>query len=930
MRGGVRPARALWILCALTLSSLVSLTVSSAASASALNWSPPQLLDTTLGAPLTSVSCPSASLCVAVDEAGAVVTSTNPTAAEPTWTAASAGAGNAFESVSCPSTELCVAAGYGDEIYSSTDPTGGPGAWHGTPTEDTFPGHVTCASKELCVVVADDGESLLRSTDPASTTPTWKPLIAPEDVYGVSCPSAKLCVAVGESDEEVKAKEFKELDDIFSTTDPTAEAPTWTLAAKGVEESEYEIDGLSCASEDLCVAATYGGNALVSSKPTTSSWTKDVLVAHGPGEYRFLEDVSCVPGGKVCAITGEAGDVHVSKEPEGGAATWVTTAIDNPDEYISGISCVADEQCTAVDYTGHAITSTDAASQTAHWSTSRADADTVIGAVSCPSSSLCVAGDNDGNLFSSTDPGSGASAWTSVEADRESPTSTQGWEIYGVSCVSSTLCVAIDQNGQIVTSTDPTGGAGAWVVTKGVGSGDDILAVSCASGPLCVAVNDAGEALTSTDPTGGAGAWSIAEVDPKGSYSLRSVSCPSNTFCAAIDDDGNVLTSTNPTGGKGAWSATPVDTGQALTSISCPSSTLCVAVDSAGNVITSTDPTGGAGAWTVAHVDAGNEVASVSCPSSTLCVAVDYTGNALTSTNPTGGAAAWSVAPVDTTSQLPLSAVSCTVNGLCVAVGLDGEEVTTATPPAVSTGVASGISTDGATLAGTIEPNDTAVSGCQFEYGTTTAYGLSVPCAQTPPTGFVTTPVAATLTSLAPSTTYHYRLSATNGGGTSTGADATFTTLASVAVATPRLSHLKLAPSHFLAAGGGARIATTRGHAARSGEHKPKPGTTISYTDTLAALTTFTVLVPEPGIKRGHSCVKPPHRHRGKPKGRRCTRYVAVGSFSHQDKAGANSLRFDGRLHGHRLAVGEFRLQAIPELGGRRGNTLTSSFQILI
>jgi hypothetical protein len=924
MRGGARLALcALW---ALALGSLLSLAVSSAASASVLGWSQPQLIDTTLGAPLSSVSCPSASLCVAVDEAGAVVTSTDPAAAEPTWTPASIGAGEDFDSVSCPSSELCVAAGYGGEIFSSTDPTGGQGAWHETPTESVFLSSVSCASKELCVMIGDFGEDLLISTDPTSATPTWKDSGAPEDVYGVSCPSKTLCVAVGEKYEEAKPKESKEFDDVFSTVDPMAATPTWTLSAKGIEESERELEGISCASETLCVVATDGGNALVSTEPTTAIWEKDVLAAHSPGEYRFLEGPACVPGRKVCAIRGEAGDVYVSSKPEGGASKWIKTAIDNPESYLDGISCVSSEQCTAVDYSGRAITSTDAASATPHWTTTRADADTTIGAVSCVSSSLCVAGDDDGNVLSSTDPMSVPASWASVEADPESATSSLGWQIYGISCASTTLCVAIDQNGQVVTSTDPTGSTGAWVVTKGIGSGDDIDAVSCASASLCVATNDHGEALVSTDPTGGAGAWSVAEVDPAGTYGIRSVSCPSSGFCAAVDGDGNVLTSTDPTGGKGAWSATAVDHGNTLTGISCASSTLCVAVDDSGNTITSTNPTGGTGAWTVTNVDAANDLSSVSCPSSTLCAAVDYDGNALTSTNPAGGAA-WSSTPLGGTTRLPLSAVSCSASGLCAAVGLDGEEVTGAvSAPVVTTGTASAVSGTGATLAGTLDPNDAQVSACAFEYGTTTAYGSSEPCAQTPPLSSSASPVGATLTGLTPGTTYHFRLSSTNGGGTSSGADATFTTTAAP-VSTPVLSHLKLSPSRFLAAGRGARIATPPGRAAR--HHKPKPGTTISYTDTLAALTTFTVLAPEPGILRGHGCLKPPRRHKGRLKGRRCTRYVAVGSFSHRDKAGANSLPFDGRLHGHRLAAGTFLLEAVPELGGHSGRALSVSFAIL-
>ena len=40
-------------------------------------------------------------------------------------------------------------------------------------------------------------------------------------------------------------------------------------------------------------------------------------------------------------------------------------------------------------------------------------------AVSCPSVSLCVAGDENGNILTSTDPTGGASAWTKSQIDRD-------------------------------------------------------------------------------------------------------------------------------------------------------------------------------------------------------------------------------------------------------------------------------------------------------------------------------------------------------------------------------------------------------------------------------------------------------------------------------------------------------------------------------
>ncbi|MGD0452468.1 MAG: hypothetical protein ABSB69_02620 [Solirubrobacteraceae bacterium] len=82
-----------------------------------------------------------------------------------------------------------------------------------------------------------------------------------------------------------------------------------------------------------------------------------------------------------------------------------------------------------------------------------------------------------------------------------------------------------------------------------------------------------------------------------------------------------------------------------------------------------------------------------------------------------------------------------------------------------------------ATLNGTVDPDNEGSASCRFEYGTTIAYGQSVPCSQGVPSGNSPVPVGANLTGLAPDTTYHYRLDASNINGTDVGQDGTFATL---------------------------------------------------------------------------------------------------------------------------------------------------------
>ena len=97
-------------------------------------------------------------------------------------------------------------------------------------------------------------------------------------------------------------------------------------------------------------------------------------------------------------------------------------------------------------------------------------------------------------------------------------------------------------------------------------------------------------------------------------------------------------------------------------------------------------------------------------------------------------------------------------------------------PPTVVTIAATVITTTGATLNGTVNPNGLATTA-QFEYGPTTAYGIPASATLAPNDGTSTQPVVANLIGLEPGATYHFHATATNPDGDSDGGDLTFSTL---------------------------------------------------------------------------------------------------------------------------------------------------------
>ena len=235
--------------------------------------------------------------------------------------------------------------------------------------------------------------------------------------------------------------------------------------------------------------------------------------------------------------------------------------------------------------------------------------------------------------------------------------------------------------------------------------------------------------------------------------------------------------------------------------------------------------------------------------------------------------------------------------------------------PAAATRPASAITTGTAVLNGGASNPDLVSASARFQFGTTAAYGSDTAASGVGP-GAVNTAVAASISGLTPHTLYHYRLVVSSGAGVAFGSDQTFTTTSSVATPPkpkPKLSGLEVSPSPFLAASHGAAIASVR------------TGATVSYSDTVAATTTFTVERLATGRRSGRSCVR---TTRGNRSHKHCTRLVKTGTFTHADRAGANRFHFTGRVGGRKLAPGRYVLVARARSSAGAGAAVQAGFAI--
>jgi extracellular elastinolytic metalloproteinase len=107
-----------------------------------------------------------------------------------------------------------------------------------------------------------------------------------------------------------------------------------------------------------------------------------------------------------------------------------------------------------------------------------------------------------------------------------------------------------------------------------------------------------------------------------------------------------------------------------------------------------------------------------------------------------------------------------------------------------------------------------------------------------------------------------------------------------------------------------------------------RTGTTIRFTLSEAAAVSYGFRRARPGRQVGRRCLAPSRARRARP---RCTRYVRSGSLTRAAGAGANRVRFQGRLTRRRaLRPGKYRLTVVAtDMTGQRSAPRAVTFRLL-
>ena len=557
------------------------------------NWSLPNVADPSGG--LVSVSCISSTECVAVDYHGNAVTFDGSRWSAPSFV-------DPFYNLTAVSCVASTTGGDTGEFCIAVDNTGRAVSFNGSSW--SAPVHpygsaldtISCAASSFCVALSPAGTAVVFDG-------SWQiaaPVPGITTTADVSCPTTTFCMVVG------------------GTESVAFDGGTWLTPTEVVAQS-WNLQAISCFSATSCVATDNAGNAYAYDG---SSWT---TTPDNVSQLPFQPSagaLSC-PSGSFCEAVGGSLAEGLTD------AVWESpSAVDRSGNGPSMISCPSTTFCAAIDPVGYAYVLTDGV-----WSAPvrLPGAEAYVDSVSCASPTMCVAVGYGGSF-----------KWDGTSWSAQAVTLPSSTWLDDVSCVSASFCMAIDDGGDTY-SFDGSSWSGPLLAPISVS------AVSCTSATFCMAVG--GGQATVFDGT----SWDAPTPNGFDAGETPSLSCTSKSFCMAV---GQVLFQYSYTGyvdSDSLWNGTawtldqepPAIPPSASGNLTCASDLLCVFGDSSWDGTTWSEPVA--------------EDGDTSCPAINLCFLA--AGSLVGAFDPTG----W-IFGIDADPHFTLTSLSCSAAGACVAV----------------------------------------------------------------------------------------------------------------------------------------------------------------------------------------------------------------------------------------------------------------------
>jgi hypothetical protein len=513
-----------------------------------------------------------------------------------------------------------------------------------------------------------------------------------DQLSGVSCATAKSCIAVGE---------FAP-DSNFATTAEAWNGSKWAVqpALNPIGATSSQLNAVSCTAANSCVAVgeyTYASTVLTLAEAWNgSTWSVQPTPNPSGATSTELDGVSCT-GADACVAVGTYGmslHPYLTLAELWNGVSWTIQSTPDPGSAneLASVSCTAADVCVAVGFGGSASALVEEWNGSV-WSLMSTPpvADSLSGllGVSCTAANACTAAgsyENGSDIYLTLAEAWNGSTW-SIQA---TPSPTDNSYLNDVSCTATNACVAV---GYDYTTGNPSAplsevwNGATWAIKSTPGT-YTLAGTWCAAADTCVAVGESSDGLALAEIWNGT-KWAIkSPPDPSADSVLNAVSCSAAGACVAVGYDQDFVPVTLAevwNGSKWAIQSTP-NPGGATTSdligVSCTAADACMAVgiyfDGSGYQ-TLAEVWNGA-TWAIVPTpdpsSIDSELDAVSCTAANACVAVgSYESSSSGPIVPLAevwNGTGWAVQTTPDPSSSTLSqllGVSCTAAKACLAVG---------------------------------------------------------------------------------------------------------------------------------------------------------------------------------------------------------------------------------------------------------------------